>query len=80
MLQGGLLSWRDEERAYSSVKCHHPFLPLRAQGRKAEGTGAFGGGRKGEKKIEQDPFMIQPSVREDFPLSRTSLARLKGPI
>lgn len=48
---GGLLSWRDEERAYPSVKCHHPSLPLRAWGRKAEGTGRFqGGGERGGRK------------------------------
>lgn len=38
---GGLLSWRDEEKADPSVKCHHPSLPLRRQGRKADGTGPF---------------------------------------
>ncbi len=32
-----------------------------------------------EAKIEQDQFMIQLSVKEDFPQSRTGLARLKGP-
>lgn len=31
-----------------------------------------------EEKIEQDQFMIQLCVREDFPVSRTGLARLKG--
>lgn len=80
---GGLLSWRDEERAYPSVKCHHPSLPLRAQGRKAEGTGPFQEGKReregGRKKIEQDQFMIQLCVKEDFPVSRSGLARLKGP-
>lgn len=71
---GGLLSWRDEERAHPSVKCHHPSLPLRLQGRKAEGKESLlrnGGGW--EKKIEQDPFMIQLGVSEDFPVSRTGL-------
>lgn len=64
MLQGGLLSWRDEERAYASVKCYHPSLPLRAPGRKAEGMRPFQ--RRGEggrqEKIEQDQFMIQLCV------------------
>lgn len=35
-------------------------------------------GGKG-KKIEQDQFVIQLCVKEDFPVSRCSLARLKGP-
>lgn len=35
-------------------------------------------GGEGEK-IEQDQFMIQLCVKEDFPVSRCSLARLKGP-
>lgn len=33
----------------------------------------------GGEKIEQDQFMIQLCVKEDFPVSRCSLARLKGP-
>lgn len=85
MLQGGLLSWRDEEAAYPSVKCHHHPLPLRARGRKAEGTRPLQG--RGEEREEREgggggsnkiSFMIQVGVREDFPVSRTSLARLKA--
>lgn len=59
------------------MKCHHPSLPLRAPGRKAERTGPFQG-EEGGRKIEQDPFMIELCVREDFPVSRTGLDRLKG--
>lgn len=33
----------------------------------------------GGKKIEQDEFLIQLCVQEDFPVSRCSLAGLKGP-
>lgn len=40
---------------------------------------ARGGWKGGRKKIEQDQFMIQLCVKEDFPVSRCSLARLKGP-
>lgn len=44
--------------------------------------GSFKPGVDGEgegEKIEQDQFMIQLCVKEDFPVSRCSLARLKGP-
>lgn len=40
---------------------------------------ARGGWEGGREKIEQDQFMIQLCVKEDFPESRCSLAGLKGP-
>lgn len=43
------------------------------------GLGPFKGEGREEKKIEQDQFMIQLCLSEDFPVSRTGLARLKGP-
>lgn len=77
VLQGGLLSWWDEERLSPSVKFQHPSLPLK----KGRGNGALssqGWMERGREKIEQDQFMIQLCVREDFPESRCSLAGLKG--